>query len=198
MPDQFDVQGPFDAHDPIDPDIEPADFEGADDEPPGPGSANLPQFSVHIAVSVFAGGLAGGLARYLIGRAWPTPPRGFPWNTFVVNVTGSFALGVLVVAVEVLAYRAHRGQIPHLAPARYLRPVLGTGFLGAFTTFSALALSTDQLMAHGHAVLGLAYLVASVAAGLLAAFAGLRFGRLLGQRWTGSPSAPGSPSVAAG
>ena len=157
-------------------------------EPPGAGSATLPRFSVPLAVSVFAGGLAGGLARYLIGRAWPAPPSGFPWNTFVVNVTGSFALGVLVVAVEVLAYRAHLGQVRHLGPARYLRPVLGTGFLGAFTTFSALALSTDQLVAHGHVALGVAYLIASVTAGLLAAFAGLQFGRLLGQRWTDSLS----------
>ncbi len=188
MPDPFDARGPFDAHDPIDPDIEPADFEGADAEPPGPGPAALPRFSVPVAASVFAGGLAGGLARYLIGRAWPAPPRGFPWNTFVVNVTGSFALGVLVVAVEVLAYRAHLGQVRHLGPARYLRPVLGTGFLGAFTTFSALALSTDQLVAHGHVVLGVAYLIASVTAGLLAAFAGLRFGRLIGQRRTDSRS----------
>jgi len=184
------VPGPSDVRGPIDPDIESAEFEGADGEPLGAGLPTLPRFSVHIAMVVFAGGLAGGLARYLVGRAWPTPPRGFPWSTFAVNVTGSFALGLLIVlVVEVLAHRAHVG------PARYLRPALGTGFLGAFTTFSALTLSTDQLMAHGHLVLGLAYLVASVAAGLVAAIAGLRCGRLLGRRWPGSHSVPGSHVV---
>jgi CrcB protein len=179
-------------HDPIDPDIEPADFEGADGDMLGPGPATLPGFSIHIAVSVFAGGLAGGLARYAVGRAWPTPLRGFPWNTFAVNVTGSFALGVLVVFVEVLAYRAHLGPVRHIRAARYLRPAVGTGFLGAFTTFSALALSTDQLLAHGDVGLGLAYLVASVVVGLLAAFAGLRVGRLLSQRWTRTPTVVGT------
>lgn len=180
-------------HGPIDPDIEPAEFEPADFEPtelqPAGGRAlggtshPVPQFSAGLAVAVFCGGLAGGLARYVIGRAWPTPLRGFPWSTFVVNVSGSFALGLLVVVVvEVLARRAHSGV------ARYLRPALGTGFLGAFTTFSALALSTDQLVAHGHVALGLAYLVGSVAAGLVAVVAGIRCGRLLGQRSTLSQS----------
>ncbi|HEY8728156.1 MAG TPA: CrcB family protein [Acidothermaceae bacterium] len=177
---------------PIDPDIEPAEFENADGGSLGVGLPTLPSFSVHIALVVFVGGLAGGLARYLVGRAWPTPPRGFPWNTFAVNVSGSFALAVLVVVVvEVLAHRTHAGL------ARYLRPALGTGFLGAFTTFSALTLSTDQLIAHSHVVLGLVYLVASVAAGLLAAIAGLRCGRLLGHRWSGSNSVSGSRSVEA-
>jgi fluoride exporter len=180
-------------HGPIDPDIEPAEFEPAEFEPAelrlaggrtlGGTPHPVPHFSAGLAVAVFCGGLAGGLARYGIGRAWPTPLRGFPWSTFVVNVSGSFALGVLVVVVvEVLAHRAHVGA------ARYLRPALGTGFLGAFTTFSALALSTDQLVAHDHVMLGLGYLVGSVAAGLAAAIAGIRSGRLLGQRSSRSQS----------
>jgi CrcB protein len=185
VPDPSDVHGPFDAQGPIDPDIEPAEFENADGESLGVGLPTLPRFSVHIAMVVFAGGLGGGLARYLVGRAWPTPLRGFPWNTFAVNVSGSFALAVLLVVVEVLAHRTHVGLV------RYLRPALGTGFLGAFTTFSALTLSTDQLMAHGHVVLGLVYLVASVAAGLLAAIVGLRCGRLVGHRWSGAQSGAG-------
>ena len=178
-------------HGPIDPDIEPAEFEPANYEPTelqllggralGGTSHPVPHFSAGLALAVFCGGLAGGLARYAIGRAWPTPLRGFPWSTFVVNVSGSFALGVLVVVVvEVLAHRAHIGM------ARYLRPALGTGFLGAFTTFSALALSTDQLVAHGHVALGVGYLAGSVAAGLVGAVAGIRCGRLVGQLSTPS------------
>ena len=96
---------------------------------------------------------------------------------------------LIVFVVEVLPHRTHVG------PARYLRPALGTGFLGAFTTFSALTLSTDQLMAHGHVALGLAYLFASVSAGLFAAIAGLRFGRFLGHRWPSSNGVPGSHSI---
>jgi fluoride exporter len=142
----------------IDPDLEP------DAETTLP-SDRRPGIDVRVALVVFFGGVFGGLARYAIGQGWRLPASAFPWNTFVVNVSGAFALAVLIV---VLAAR-----VPHL---RYLRPALGTGFLGAYTTFSSLAVSTDRLIAHGHAMTGVAYVVISTVAGLAAAVAGWALG----------------------
>ena len=66
-----------------------------------------------------------------------------------------------------------------LPPTRFVRPGLGTGFLGAFTTFSSLATSTDQLAAHGHAGIAVAYAVLSLFGGLACASFGLVAGRSL-------------------
>jgi CrcB protein len=119
-------------------------------------------------VAVAVGGFAGGLARYEIGLALPSPPRGFPWAVFAVNTSGAFLLALLVVLLD-----------EALPPTAYARPALGTGFLGAFTTFSSVAGAVDQLGAHGRPGLAAGYLLASTAAGLAAAVAGLLTGRAL-------------------
>jgi CrcB protein len=131
--------------------------------------------SAAIASAVFAGSCVGGLARYGVTRAWPTPTGGFPWATFVVNLSGAFVLALLLVAVNEV-----------LRPTTYVRPLLATGFCGAWTTFSSIVAATDQLVAHGHAVTGTLYLVGSAGGGLTAAAAGLVSGRLLAQRRDGS------------
>lgn len=110
---------------------------------------------------VAAGGAAGALARHLLGLALPVAPAGLPVATLLTNLSGCLLLGLLV------------GRRPDDA---VLRPLLGTGFLGGFTTFSALALQTDRLLADRPAV-ALAYLAATTAGGLLLAAAGLRLGR---------------------
>jgi CrcB protein len=125
--------------------------------------------AAHVAV-VFGGGILGGLARYGISRAWPTPTGGFPTAILVVNTAGAFILAVLVTVVALRA-----------APV-YLRPLLGTGFCGAFTTFSSVVTADDLLLAHGHVLIALGYLAASLAAGLAAVFAGMALTRrLLGE-----------------
>jgi CrcB protein len=73
-----------------------------------------------------------------------------------------------------------------LPPTTYVRPLLGTGFCGAWTTFSAITASTDQLAAHGHATTAGLYLVGSLAVGLVAALAGLLTGRSLARYRDGS------------
>jgi len=88
----------------------------------------------------------------------------FPWSTLLINVVGSFALGLLVARVW------------PVAPA-WLRAGLGAGLLGSFTTFSAFAVSLVTLTRDGFGGLAVVYLVASVAAGLGAAGLGLRLGR---------------------
>ena len=142
---------------PIDPDV---------DEPSRPRS---PQFAPSLVLAVFIGGVFGGLARYGIGRAAPPRADGFPWDIFAINIAGAFALAVLLVLV-----------LEALPPTRYVRPALGTGFIGAFTTFSSLTVATDQLFAHSHPALAIVYIFGSVFAGLLAALLGLLCGRAIG------------------
>lgn len=117
---------------------------------------------------VVAGGAAGSLARYGIGE-WLNPGRELPVGTLLVNVTGSFALGML------LAVLAIRGD--DSGARREARLLLGTGVLGGYTTYSALALETDALLRDGHVALGAAYAIGSVVLGVLAAAAGAALGR---------------------
>jgi fluoride exporter len=125
-----------------------------------------PRLRASVIGTVFVGGCAGGLVRYLTSQHWPTVTHLFPWPTFTVNVAGAFILTLLlVIATDVLG------------PTTYLRPLVGTGFCGALTTFSSVVVSADQLIAHGHAAVATAYLLASIAAGLAAAWLGLFTGR---------------------
>lgn len=131
--------------------------------------------SLAIVGAVFLGGCLGGVARYGVTRAWPTPQHAFPWSTFVINAGGAFVLALLLVVVNEV-----------LPPTTYVRPLLGTGFCGAWTTFSSITASTDQLAAHGHAATAMLYLIGSLAVGLVAALAGLVTGRTLARYRDGS------------
>ncbi|WP_406053242.1 fluoride efflux transporter CrcB [Kribbella sp. NBC_00889] len=109
---------------------------------------------------IAAGGAIGAVARYLVGQAWPTPPGSFPWATLVINVVGCGLIGILMVVVsEVLTRR------------RLIRPFLGTGVLGGFTTFSTYALDIQQLIAGRHPGTALLYLAATIAGALIAVWA---------------------------
>jgi fluoride exporter len=123
---------------------------------------------------VALGGAIGTACRYgvsmLLGPA-AAESGGPPWDTLTVNLTGAGLLGVLVGAL------LKRPNAPVL-----LRPFAGTGVLGGYTTFSALALETVQRWDSGHPVLAAMYLVVSIAAGVLAATAGIRIGSA-GSAW---------------
>ncbi len=121
--------------------------------------------------AVAAGGALGGSARYGVGTAVPHRD-GFPWATLLVNVIGSFALAILLVLILDL-----------WPPRRYVRPFVCVGFLGAFTTFSSLAVETDQLATDRSLGLAAAYLALTILLGLSAAAAGL----VLGHRVTRRP-----------
>lgn len=110
---------------------------------------------------VAVGGMLGAAGRYAIGEGWPTPDGGFPWSTFVINLTGCFALGVLMTWVA-----GRERQHP------LTRPFLGTGVIGGYTTFSAYAVEANDLLLTRHPTLGLAYLAVSVLLGLAAVYAG--------------------------
>ena len=113
---------------------------------------------------VALGGTAGTAMRYGLNQLLP-PGGGVPWATLLENVVGAFLLGVLLEALV----RAGRED----ARRRYLRLGLGTGLLGGFTTFSALALETRNLLAAGDVVVGLVYPLGSVVLGVVAAAAGV-------------------------
>jgi CrcB protein len=121
---------------------------------------------------IAAGGAVGSVGRYAAGLALPHPSGAFPWSTLLVNVAGSLAMGVLVVWVLSM-------DEPH----PWLRPFLGVGVLGGWTTFSGYALDIHALVSTGHALTGAAYLGGSLVVGLAAVGVGISVGeRAFGQR----------------
>lgn len=122
--------------------------------------------------AVAAGGVLGSLGRYGVGLMLPHTAGAFPWSTMVVNVTGSMAMGLLVVWV--LSMRE---------PHPWLRPFLGVGVLGGWTTFSTYALDIHSLATAGRPLAAATYLAASLVLGLLAVGLGVTAGeRLFGRR----------------
>lgn len=117
---------------------------------------------------VFLGGGAGAGLRYLsvlwISRLFGA---GFPTGTMVVNVAGSFAMGLLV------GYLARRAE----GVGEGMRLLLATGFLGGFTTFSAYSLDFAALWERQAVIAALSYAVASVILSLFAVFGGLWLAR---------------------
>lgn len=110
--------------------------------------------------AVAAGGALGALARYGLGVAWPSAPGGFPAATFVVNVSGCLAIGALLALVE----RRPAGRL--------VRPFLGGGVLGGYTTFSTYVLDIYDALAAGRTLVAAGYLVGTVVAALVATWAG--------------------------
>ncbi len=108
---------------------------------------------------VAVGGVLGSLGRYGLGVARPGL-----LTTLVVNVLGSFLLGLLV------------GLRPH---GRWSRPFLGTGVLGGFTTFSTFSYETLLLVEDGHWTRAAVYALGSLALGLAAVAAGASLGASL-------------------
>jgi CrcB protein len=134
-----------------------------DPDLPAPGPHPSPLLA---AAVVGGGGAAGALARAGLAELWPHRPDEWPWATLVTNATGSALLGVLLV---VLADRYPRD--------RYARPLLGTGVLGGYTTFSTFSVDAAQLIRFDRPGVAVGYVVASVAAILLGCVLGLVLAR---------------------
>ncbi|MFG1703158.1 fluoride efflux transporter FluC [Nonomuraea sp. M3C6] len=115
-----------------------------------------------VIVAIAAGGALGALARHGVQSALPTGAADFPWGTFWVNVSGCLLIGVLMVLITEVR-QAHR----------LVRPFLGVGVLGGYTTFSAYAVDFQRAVAAGAPVTGLVYLGATMAAAVLAVAAGM-------------------------
>lgn len=144
----------------------PTDWPVDTDVETGP----LPINPAVVSVILF-GGFVGGLVRYEVVKEWSAPSTGFPWSTFVVNTVGALVLAVLVIVTTDV-----------LTDSRLLRPLIGTGFCGALTTFSSVAVQTDELAAHGRVATAASYLAASLAAGAAAAWVGVLLARAVPTR----------------
>jgi len=116
--------------------------------------------------AVALGGSLGAPARYGISLLVEVTPGTFPWGTFWTNISGGFALGLVMALL-----------LERFPPSRYLRPFVATGFLGAYTTYSTFAVEADLLAHNGYLGVALAYAAASLVGGFTAVWVGLSLGR---------------------
>jgi CrcB protein len=116
--------------------------------------------------AIYLGGAVGALLRVWLGLRFTETAGSWPWVTFAINVSGSVAL----------AYFATRLQ-ERLPLSTYRRPLLGTGFCGAYTTFSTMQVEILKMLDHHHVALGAGYASASIAAGYTAIWATTAFVR---------------------
>ena len=127
-----------------------------------------------VVAVIAVGGALGAVARQLISDALPEAHSGFPFGTFVVNLSGCLLIGLLMVSI-VEMWRPHR----------LIRPFLGVGLLGGYTTFSTYAIETQRLIQAGDPRIAFIYFVATLVGALLAVQAGvllIRIPRALLQR----------------
>ena len=149
---------------PVDSDV---DWEPA----PGTLARVRPHLAPAVIGAVFAGGCAGGLARYGLTLALPAAASAWPWAILAANTAGAFLLGLLLVLV-----------LEVWTGTTLLRPFLGTGFCGGFTTMSTVVVTTDRWIGDGAPARALAYVAVTVVAGIAAAGFGLVVGRSVAVR----------------
>jgi CrcB protein len=132
------------------------------------------QWDLLLAIS--AGGVLGALARYGVAEAIPPGAGAFPWSTLLVNATGSLLIGVLMVVVLDLT-----------SQHRLVRPFLGAGVLGGYTTYSTFAVDAQRLVLAHEPLLALGYVAATVVTCTAAVWAGMLLthagARMAGTRW---------------
>lgn len=112
--------------------------------------------------AVFVGGAAGALARLGLSEAVPLHIGSWPWATFAANVVGCLLLGYVVAHPRLGRESAGRSAL------------IGTGFCGGLTTFSAFQLELYRMLDAGEILIAVTYLIASVVAGLVAVGIGHR------------------------
>jgi CrcB protein len=120
---------------------------------------------------IAAGGVLGAEARYGVGVVLPHTGDAWPWSTLLVNVSGCVAIGVLMVVITELM-NAHR----------LVRPFLGVGLLGGYTTFSTATVEAVTLITAGRPGPAVGYLVATPTLAMLGCAVGAVATRLLAGR----------------
>jgi CrcB protein len=143
--------------------------------------AELVRHHLSVLASIAVGGALGAIARQVVGQTLPAAPGSFPWGTFLINVSGSLLIGVLIATL---------GQLP--VRHRLVRPFLGVGVLGGFTTFSTYAVQSHELVTSGHPVVAVVYLGGTVVSALVAVVAGVLLVRRLVPDRAGAGSGPGT------
>jgi protein CrcB len=127
------------------------------------GARGRAQADVRILSVIALGGAAGAAARYGLGVTWPDRPgAGFPWTTFVVNISGCLVIGMLIAVLDLLT-----------AAHPLTRPLLGTGFLGGYTTFSTYADQARALVSAGRWGTAVVYVVGTLVTALIAVRLGM-------------------------
>ena len=107
--------------------------------------------------AIFAGGFIGAIARAALADISPADAGQWPWATFIVNVVGAFLLGYVTTRLQ-----------ERLPLSSYRRPLLGTGFCGALTTFSTMQLELLRMLDDERFALAAGYALTSIVVGFLA------------------------------
>ncbi|GAC1520549.1 MAG: fluoride efflux transporter CrcB [Thermoleophilaceae bacterium] len=115
------------------------------------------RFDIRELAAIFAGGSIGAIARAELVEVLPDGGRQWPWATFIANLAGAFLLGYFTTRLQ-----------ERLPLSAYRRPLLGTGFCGALTTFSTMQVELLRMLEANCIGLALAYALTSVTAGFLA------------------------------
>jgi fluoride exporter len=121
-----------------------------------------PRFSPGLLAVVALGGAAGTVLRLAVIQDLSSGGGVFPWGTLLVNLVGSLLIGFIVVTA-----------FERLAPSRYFRPLIGTGFCGGLTTFSTFAVEICLLIRAGRVGMAVLYAVVSLVAGIALARGGM-------------------------
>ena len=150
---------------PVDADVPPEDVRSR--RPRRPLLRQVLRERKDVLVVIAVGGALGSVGRWGVSELLPHDPGQVAWSTFAVNVSGALLLGLL------MAFMADV-----LAGTRYVRPFLGVGVLGGWTTFSTYMFDTRAMLAGGHVASGLLlYLAGTLLVGLVGVWAGLAAGR---------------------
>jgi fluoride exporter len=116
-----------------------------------------------IAIYIGIGGFLGAISRFVMGE-WLHTDHGFPIGTLVVNLIGCFVLGWFLAFVK---RRVVRSKVNFL---------IGTGFLGSFTTFSTFSVESINLIENGQVLFAASYVLATIIAGILFSYIGFNLG----------------------
>jgi CrcB protein len=114
----------------------------------------LPRLDGRELLAIYAGGVAGALARVGLAQLAPHGAGSWPWATFAANMVGALLLGYFVTRLQ-----------ERLPPSSYRRPLLGTGLCGALTTFATVQLELFEMLDAGRLGLAAAYAAATLAGG---------------------------------
>jgi fluoride exporter len=144
----------------------------SDVDPRTPAQRRRRNWDPGVLAAVAAGGVLGAEARYGLSMLMPHRPGQWPMATWLINVSGCFLIGILMLSITELT-----------SPHRLVRPFLGVGVLGGYTTFSTAMVDVQQMALAGREGAALGYLLATLVAAVAAAFAGVTLTRASATVW---------------